>query len=267
MKSQPQAGRYVNNRAWNLKYHRVFRSAVSSAGLSGRFENGADTNYLQVWKHDPFHGIGTRQETGEYVYNTPQLDGFLEPHIFARFQHIELDLEFDFEGLLEDLDDDTFPKLTFYIDEDLNVRGADIDTMKSFLQQSNLFNNFALVLSHSSHIRSLEMIICVTVAVNFPNKKDLWEPHSPTNEEEYLTAEELFESVAAKKAAEIFLESGVLEPFKQLGNVRTFNVQVEDMERGFGYAEPQGAAGEIARELKQVVEERYRLSQNDSAMI
>lgn len=110
------------------------------------------------------------------------------------------------------------------------------------------------------------MILCVTVAVDYPNKKDLWEPYNSANEEEDMRVEELFEGVAAKKAAEVFLESGVLEPFKQLGNVRTFNVQVEDMERGFGYAEPQGTAGEIARELKHTVEQRYQLSQNGGAM-
>jgi hypothetical protein len=47
-----------------------------------------------VWRHNPLFGIGHRQENGEHVYNTVDLNGLLEPHVFARLQNVRLELSF-----------------------------------------------------------------------------------------------------------------------------------------------------------------------------
>lgn len=104
------------------------------------------------------------------------------------------------------------------------------------------------------------------MAVEYPSIKDLLEPYNPETHDENLKVVELFEGVAGKKAGEVLLESGILEPLKQLGNVRTFNIQVEDSEKGYGLTEPEGVAGDIARELKQAIEQRYQLLHNGGAI-
>jgi len=40
---------------------------------------------IGVWRHDPLYGVGHRQHNGGQLYNTPELPGFLDPHVFARF--------------------------------------------------------------------------------------------------------------------------------------------------------------------------------------
>ena len=38
----------------------------------------------KVWMHNPLHGIGHRDEHGKQIYNTPEMDGLMELHVFAR---------------------------------------------------------------------------------------------------------------------------------------------------------------------------------------
>ncbi len=44
-----------------------------------------------IWRHDPCHGRGAVDKNGKYIYNTPELDGRLEPHVFARLRKIHYD--------------------------------------------------------------------------------------------------------------------------------------------------------------------------------
>lgn len=34
-----------------------------------------------IWRHNPLHGIGTTNQSGQTIYATPELDGFMEPHV------------------------------------------------------------------------------------------------------------------------------------------------------------------------------------------
>ena len=55
--------------------------------------------------HNLLHGIGHRDEHGKQIYNTPEMDGLMELHVFARFQHVLFIAEESY----------------MYIDDDLNV--------------------------------------------------------------------------------------------------------------------------------------------------
>ncbi|KAL2045121.1 hypothetical protein ABVK25_012212 [Lepraria finkii] len=59
----------------------------------------------KVWSHNPLHGIGHRDEHGKRIYNTPEMDGLEELHVFARSLHILFIAEESY----------------MYIDDDLNV--------------------------------------------------------------------------------------------------------------------------------------------------
>jgi hypothetical protein len=48
-----------------------------------------------VWRHNPLAGIGVLGPHNRRIYNTPEMDGKMEPHVFSRFKHISLELEFN----------------------------------------------------------------------------------------------------------------------------------------------------------------------------
>lgn len=55
----------------------------------------------RIWRHDPHHGTGYTRADGSYFYHTPEMDGSLEPHVFARFKKIEWDITVSFNGYPE----------------------------------------------------------------------------------------------------------------------------------------------------------------------
>ena len=65
----------------------------------------------KVWRHNPLHGIGHRDEHGKQIYNTPEMDGLMELYVFARFQYVLFIADFKF----------TAEESYMYIDDDLNV--------------------------------------------------------------------------------------------------------------------------------------------------
>ena len=50
----------------------------------------------KVWRHNPLHGIGHRDEHGQLTYNTPEMDGLMDSHVFARFQQVLFIADFRF---------------------------------------------------------------------------------------------------------------------------------------------------------------------------
>jgi len=45
----------------------------------------------------PLKGIGTTAEDRTVVYESPELDGLIEPHVLAQFQNITFKAVFDLE--------------------------------------------------------------------------------------------------------------------------------------------------------------------------
>ncbi|MCJ1248977.1 hypothetical protein MMC30_006198 [Trapelia coarctata] len=49
--------------------------------------------YDNVWRHNPLLGVGHRDSNGAHVYDTPAMDGLMEPHIFAKFKNVDFEVE------------------------------------------------------------------------------------------------------------------------------------------------------------------------------
>jgi hypothetical protein len=117
--------------------------------------------YRVPWRHDPIHAINDSRPNVECTYTTPELTGLVEPHIFWRFQKIELCPFFDF--LLEiDL-----PYLSFRMDSEFNIDKTDIESWQSFLQTkySTSLRDFVKIVSEPAYVKSLSLELTISMDV------------------------------------------------------------------------------------------------------
>lgn len=144
-------------------------------GLGGRrlpLHSARETE--ATWRHDPIHAVNNKSTRRDCEYTTGGLTGLLEPHIFWRFQKLELALSpnffFDlylFIGLWK-------------IDSEFNVDDRQIENWKYFLWRSYAPSLQAMVdvVAGSTYIKSLTLNLGISMnvrgAASFPD--DLGDP-------------------------------------------------------------------------------------------
>lgn len=51
----------------------------------------------KVWRHNPLYGTGVNDGSGKRIYAKPEMDGLVEPHVFARFRHVVFSMSLAFQ--------------------------------------------------------------------------------------------------------------------------------------------------------------------------
>ena len=195
---------------------------------------------MRVWRYNPIYGVGYENEDGKRFYSSPELDGLMEPHAFTRFREIKLFVDFISEPLGP----------TIQIDHDLNLSSRDENLFISFLNQSSIIRHFVNILSRSPLLNQLTISLEVTAEAAFPEAGG----HIDEDEREGQSVRtSRLRQRLSKRATILFVDSGVLEPLRELTNDLTF-VESE-------YGEPFSRKYlDMARDIKETVERNFRVN-------
>ena len=227
-----------------------------------------------IWRHNPLRGIGTTNQSGQTVYATPELDGFMEPHVFARFTNIICDFEFSWqmdtleavtgEVMTEDemAEERIAPRL--FVNDDLTVDRRDKAELLAYYRSSTMIHQLFKILSNSHNIVCLEMFFDIEVLARYDMNMDIdFEENEDEDDDDDEEGQFKKMDVANECATDLFLDSGLLAPLEKLSNVQTFKFDV--LPQDFG-DEPDDCIDEyrsspkqarVLNALKQKIEGNY----------
>lgn len=173
----------------------------------------------KVWRHNPLDGVGVEGPNGIRTYSTQAMDGLMEPHVFARFKKIELQVEFNLFRRF--VNNRPIPRLS--MDAAYNVTPDVCNRFSSFIQKTRALRDVSTVLSNSLKVSLLRIILDIDADPNFDFH---YEPdENPREAAEHRMA---YYSAADTRASEIFLESGVLNPLEKLSNIAVADIEYHD---------------------------------------
>ncbi|KAK4691626.1 hypothetical protein P7C71_g5410, partial [Lecanoromycetidae sp. Uapishka_2] len=178
----------------------------------------------------------------------------MEPYVFARFEKLCFDADFNFE-----LREDT-PHLR--VDSEMRTSKASEIQFKAFIKKTKVITNLVKLLSQSPTVNLLE------VDIRFHIRRDWYEGMDETSgedSEEESDEEKLRElkiGVGNERATELFLENDMLAPLRSLTNVKTLDVQIVTMGRDDDFFELQPKHAEMVQKIKQTVEGNWRSKHN-----
>jgi len=154
-----------------------------------------------VWRHNPLKGIGVPRPHGTRSYEAPELDGKMEPHIFARFKQVNFELDFAF-GL-----GDGCPSL--FVDADLNIDPKDRVSFKKHLRRTKILRDFTRVMSNAPKLTHLKIMLEIKAMP----------AQNPDLHVDDDNLPELYFRPVDPKAVEMFIEFSILNPLRTLTNV------------------------------------------------
>lgn len=106
------------------------------------------------WRHNPLKGVG-KFANGIAKYETAEMGGRMEPHVFARFQKIYFLAIFDFEHT---------ERVELWIDDDTHIlHQGDILAYQEILDSSHVMKDFVNIVSRSPRITKLEIYLEVEI--------------------------------------------------------------------------------------------------------
>jgi hypothetical protein len=138
------------------------------------------------------------------------MDGQMEPHIFARFKRVGIELAFEF------CPGDGSKYRGLEIDSELRVNHQKRIKFQNFLRRTNVLRDFQKVMSKSTMIEVLDIRLEIRA---MPGRNKLLENADGSLDDRYFMAVDT-------RAVEMFIESGVMDPLRDLPNVRTALVTV-----------------------------------------
>ena len=278
----------------SLVLHSHLTIAVNPGDALTDTPGNAIVSQSKIWRHAPSKELKYSNINGETVYDALPLDGFMEPHVFARFQKISYTADFDFGC------DDAAPSL--YISDDLSVRASDAAKFISYLKTTtkhsillfgdplpahrfdnrlreeaedtadvtvsrvtdtqpstaDVFQKFVDLLSNSPFIRHLEFILRVEV------RREGSIRYSSSDSEDEVDSVQVSrdiekEEAADERATELMLESGVLDCLQELSNVKSFSLRIATYGCGGKTMTPQKKHLNIMEDLKKTVERNWAI--------
>ena len=239
----------------------------------------------KLWRHAPSNTLPSAKINGQTVYNTPSLDGVLEPHVFAQFRKIS------YIGLFDFTVDDDAP--SFHINDDLRACAEDERMFVSYLTATknvtrlrrnplpavradksprprlrdilyseevvtqpsvaDIIQKFVDLLSNSPVIHHLEFVL--NVCVNCSNIFETVDYDSEDSEQEAKEDEKC--DIANARAAELVLEAGVLDPLRNLSNVMSFSCRMETFDNDGEVMKPKKKHLKMIQDLKKAIESNW----------
>lgn len=199
----------------------------------------------RVWRHDPLLGIGDEDKNGQHFYDSPKLNGFMEPLVFARLRKISFRAIF------------VIPKTIFpFIHEDLSIDKDDEEKFTEYIGRTNIIRSLVKMISLSSTITLLNVHLGFQVNLLFPGvypsdfpylSKDEFDKLRFAHDSKYIIA-------ARRRATELFVDSGALDPLYGLDNVKYFSL---DFMKWEGEEELPQKLLDMAQGMKLSIERRY----------
>lgn len=216
----------------------------------------------KVWRHNPLHGIGTTDSNGQTIYTKPELNGVMEPHVFARFERICFDFDVSWE--VETLEaeagrtaagDQTAPSL--FVNDDLTVRPEDEAKLLAFYKRSTIVHQLVKILSNSPRIFCLQIFIAIEVLARYDMSSDMSSDSDFDEDDSEITVTDEKMDVANGRATELFLDSGILGTLEKLSNVLSFELHFRGLDRHCETYQPTSKNGTMLKDLKEKIERNY----------
>lgn len=134
-----------------------------------------------IWRHNPVDGIGEEGPIGSRTYSTPVMGGLMDPHVFARFKRIELQLCFD---LKIESSCRTMPEL--FVDSNYEIPFDQCARLSSFIKETHILQDLSTVLANSPEVSSLRTILSIETHPGFNPGQELPE-HSDEQVEQEIS--------------------------------------------------------------------------------
>ena len=198
---------------------------------------------FEYGRRDPLLGIGDEDKNAQHVYDSPKLNGLMKPHVFARLRNISFHAMF------------VIPKTTLsFIHKDLDKNEEDKFT--EYIGRTNIIRSFVKMTSLSSTITRLNVHLGFQVNPFFPGVCPSDFPYLSKDEFEKLQFAHDSRCIIAarRRATELFVDSGALDPLYGLDNVKYFSL---DFTKGEGEQELPQKLLDTAQDMKLSIERRY----------
>ena len=219
----------------------------------------------KIWRSCPLQS-GVKDLIERPDYKGSNLGGTMEPNAFAKFERVSFIADLDFvDGGRKN------PWPTFFVDDEFYTRREDEASFVARLNEedskrppvSNIFQQFVDILMQSPYISHLDVSLDVEVGAEFDidSEDDETEEFEvdETNEayKQQNAREEKQINVANQRATELVLEAGVLNPLKQLSNVKSFGLSFALLPWDGVPFKPKTKHLDIIREMKETIEGKF----------
>jgi hypothetical protein len=163
----------------------------------------------KIWRHNPLDGVGRLGPHNERIYATPEMDGLMEPHIFARFQKVNFELNFEFEP-------DHCPMYRpLGINSEMKIERKERIRFQNFLRRTNILRDFKEVISNSYLVEFLRINLRIFALP--AGNEDL-------EDDDGMLLDVYFKECGTR-AVEMVIDSGIMDPLRSLTNVIFVQVQ------------------------------------------
>lgn len=178
------------------------------------------TSSYGIWKNNPLsesRPLQYRRSNGLLVrtHKSRRFRGKMYPHVFSRFRNIIFQMSFNHMYFPDPVF--TGRHASFPVDLDYSIAPPYLDAFAKHISSTKIIRDFVTVISQASLISTLWITLDIEVLVE-PARSACRPVEFPVKARE----------VANKKAVEIWLECGVLDPLKKLKNVKYAIVNVMD---------------------------------------
>ena len=174
-----------------------------------------------VWRHHhhPSDDLERKNANGIQNFGKPGSGGRMEPHVFTRFQRIRYEADFNY------CDGHASPEIYMYVHKDHHISDVDETHAITYFKDATacrppaalIIQEFVDLLLDSPLINLLEVALSVEIEANYIPIHHIGDDGTFS-----LTKYSELQEVVNKRAYELFLESGALEPLKKLTNVKCF---------------------------------------------
>lgn len=225
-----------------------------------------------IWRYNPLKGIGKRDEEGVVTYESPPLEGLLDPHVFARFQKLSFEICFDEDYLPPDFE-------IWINDDTLELNQSEADEYKTIMERSTMIRDIVKIISESQNITHLSIKLEAGIgalSANIVRARDADDDYDSSidneDDEERQAIEDKAdktECAANEKAAELLVESNLFDPLLQLSNVKNFKFEFQFYHEEFAEPEdppfkPQQKTMEKIAAMKALIEDNYKKPDPDA---
>ena len=181
----------------------------------------------------------------------------MAPHDFTKLERISFNVTLCFIGRDEDA---MWP--TFTLDDNFRTEREDEETFVTCLKGrdadhppvSDIFLHFANFLVRSPYISHLNVSLAAKVDVAFEIGSD---DEDEEESEQLDQQEEKMINVADQRAIELVMEAGVLDPLKQLSNVKSLGLSFTSPECGDIAIKPKSKLEKMVWELRKLIEGKF----------
>jgi hypothetical protein len=164
----------------------------------------------EIWRHNPLQHQNYKEGDGRQNYETPELDGMMEPHILGRFENIAFNVIFEHNPY------DEPPTFSVYLRHARNITlGFSTD-----LSMPDLFHGLKLLLSNAPYLSTLSLHVDVAFDLSY----DYLDYHLNSDSEE---AEHKYMQALFEKVTDLFMDGGAtFNTLRVISNVEHFVVDV-----------------------------------------